>query len=97
MSARTQRLAYLAWITVCFVWGTTYLAIRVALDTVPVALFAGLRWTAVSALLAALLPLFGEHLPHPRTWGRIAVAGFRTHVGWTDGASSESSSSSGRS
>ena len=36
-------LAYLAFITVCIVWGTTYLAISVALETVPVLLVAGLR------------------------------------------------------
>jgi len=76
MSRRERRLAYIAWITVCFVWGTTYLAIRVALESVPVALLAGLRWAAAGALLAAALPLFGERLPHPRTWGSIALTGF---------------------
>lgn len=76
MSRRERHLAYIAWITVCFVWGTTYLAIRVALESVPVALLAGLRWAAAGALLAVALPLFGERLPHPRTWGPIAVAGF---------------------
>ena len=76
MSHRERRLAYAAWITVCFVWGTTYLAIRVALESVPVALLAGLRWAAAGALLAAVLPLFGERLPHPRTWKSIAIAGF---------------------
>lgn len=76
MSRRERQLAYIAWVTVCFVWGTTYLAIRVALESVPVALLAGLRWTAAGALLAAALLLFGERLPHPRTWGSIALAGF---------------------
>ncbi len=76
MSRRERQFAYIAWITVCFVWGTTYLAIRVALESVPVALLAGLRWGAAGALLAAMLPLFGERLPHPRTWGSIAFAGF---------------------
>ena len=76
MSRHERKLAYVAWIVVCVVWGTTYLGIRVALETVPVALLAGLRWAAAGALLAALLPLFGERLPHPRTWGPIAIAGF---------------------
>ena len=36
--------AYLTWAAVCVFWGTTYLAIRVALDTT---IFScGLRWTA---------------------------------------------------
>lgn len=75
-SARERRLAYLAWIVICLTWGTTFLAIRVALETVPVALVAGLRWTAAGALLAGALAARGERLPHPRTWGHIAVAGF---------------------
>ena len=36
-------LAYLAFITVCVVWGTTYLAISVALESVPVLLEQWLR------------------------------------------------------
>lgn len=68
--------AYLAWITVCVLWGTTYLGIRVALESLPVALLAGLRWTAAGVLLALLLPLAGEKLPAPRTWGPIALIGF---------------------
>jgi drug/metabolite transporter (DMT)-like permease len=76
VSARERKLAYLAWITICIVWGTTYLAIRVALESVPVALLAGLRWLAAGALMWAALPLFGLRLPPPRTWGSIALAGF---------------------
>lgn len=76
MSRRERRLAYVAWVVVCVVWGTTYLAIRVALESVPVALLAGLRWATAGALLAAMLPFFGERLPHPRTWKSIAIAGF---------------------
>jgi drug/metabolite transporter (DMT)-like permease len=76
MSRFERKLAYGAWITVCFVWGTTYLAIRVALESVPVALLAGLRWAAAGALLTALLPWFGERLPPPKTWGSVALAGF---------------------
>ena len=46
-----ERLAWIAWITVCVVWGTTYLAIRVALETVPVLLVAGLRWLSAGVVL----------------------------------------------
>lgn len=76
MSRHERKLAYLSWVVVCFVWGTTYLGIRVALETVPVALLAGLRWGAAGALLAIALPFLGERLPPPRTWGSIAIAGF---------------------
>ena len=76
VTPRERRLAIAAWVTVCVVWGTTYLGIRVALESVPVALLAGLRWTAAGLLLTAALPLVGEKLPPPRAWGSIAIAGF---------------------
>ena len=68
--------AYVAWVLVCLAWGTIYLAIRVALESFPVALLAGIRWTAAGAVLAAVLPLFGERTPPIRTWRPIALTGF---------------------
>ena len=75
-----RKLGFIAWITVCFVWGTTYLAIRIALESVPVALLAGLRWTAAGLLLAAIAPLMGQPLPGVRTWGGLALVGFLMNV-----------------
>lgn len=75
-----RRLALVAWITVCLVWGTTYLAIRIALESVPVALLAGLRWTAAGLLLAAVLRLSGQRLPPMRTWPALALLGFLMSV-----------------
>lgn len=79
-SSREHRLALLAWITVCLVWGTTYLAIRVALESVPVALLAGLRWTAAGGLLAIALRMSGLPFPAPRTWPSLALLGFLMSV-----------------
>ena len=69
-------LAYVAWILVCLIWGTVYLAISVALESFPVALLAGFRWTTAGLVLAAALPFFGERIPPMRTWGPIALTGF---------------------
>jgi drug/metabolite transporter (DMT)-like permease len=80
MSARERKLAYIAWITICVVWGTTYLAIRVALESLPVALLAGMRWTAAGLVLMLLLPAFGEHIPPRRLWRSIAIVGFLMNV-----------------
>jgi drug/metabolite transporter (DMT)-like permease len=70
----------MAWITVCVVWGTTYLAIRVALETVPVLLVAGLRWMAAGVILCAFSLATGRRLPGPRTWGSLALLGFLMNV-----------------
>ena len=67
--------AYVAWIAVCVAWGTVYLGIRVALESVPVALLAGLRWATAGALLATLVRLSGARMPPIRSWGAIALTG----------------------
>jgi drug/metabolite transporter (DMT)-like permease len=76
-----RTLGYAAWVTVCLVWGTTYFAIRIALETVPVSLLAGLRWLAAGVLLTMMLPALGHRLPKPRTWGSLLVLGILMNVG----------------
>jgi drug/metabolite transporter (DMT)-like permease len=71
-----MKLAYIAWVVVCVVWGTTYLGISVALETIPVAILAGLRWLVAGVLLAAMLPLIGQRVPPLRVWPAIALIGF---------------------
>lgn len=73
-------LAVLAFITVCIVWGTTYLAITVALQTVPVLLVAGLRWMAAGVIMSALMLATGRGLPRPRHWGPLVLLGFLMNV-----------------
>ena len=73
---RQRRLAYLAWVVVCIVWGTTYLGIRVSLETMPPMLMGGLRWLIAGALLAGYLLARGEPLPPPSRWGGILLLGF---------------------
>jgi drug/metabolite transporter (DMT)-like permease len=73
-------LAYVAFVTVCIVWGTTYLAISVALETVPVLLVAGLRWMAAGLMLSAFMLASGRGLPQPRLWGPLALLGFLMNI-----------------
>lgn len=70
-----SRLAYAAWITICLVWGTTYLGIRVALDTFPPALLGGIRFTIAGGLLTIWLVLRGRRLPPVHAWPSLAIAG----------------------
>ena len=74
--SQPPRLAYVAWVAVCLIWGTTYLGIRVALDAVPPALMGGFRWTAAGALLCAALLIRGEKLPPRSAWRGLALQGF---------------------
>ena len=73
---QTRRTAYLAWLSVCVIWGTTYLAIRIALETIPPALLGGLRYTAAGILLGVVLLARGERMPARAHWGGLALLGF---------------------
>ena len=69
------RLAYVALVAVCVIWGTTYLGIRVALEAVPPALMGALRWLTAGSLLLAYAWLRGQALPHVGSWASLAVQG----------------------
>ena len=75
-SARERRLAYFAWALVCVIWGTTYLGIRISLETIPPALMGGLRWTIAGVLLGGYVLMRGEPLPSRKSWGGIALMAF---------------------
>jgi drug/metabolite transporter (DMT)-like permease len=79
------RRAYFAWAVVCLVWGTTYLAIRVALESIPPILMAAMRWIAAGAILIAALKIRGERLPGPRAWPALTVLGILL-LGFGNGA-----------
>jgi drug/metabolite transporter (DMT)-like permease len=61
---------------VCLVWGTTYLAIAVALETLPPLSMAGFRFIVAGSVLAAVLKFRGERMPPPSAWSRLALLGF---------------------
>jgi drug/metabolite transporter (DMT)-like permease len=69
MKGREKLLAYAAWAAVCIFWGTTYLAIRVGLETLPPMLFAGIRFLIAGTILMAGVRWWsGARLPHGREW-----------------------------
>ena len=79
-AAKGNPVAYLAFVIVCIIWGTTYLAITVALETVPVLLLAGLRWMFAGVVLSGLMVLTGRGLPRPALWGPLLLLGFLMNV-----------------
>jgi drug/metabolite transporter (DMT)-like permease len=67
--------AYAAWTIVCVVWGTTYLAIRISLETLPPLLMAAIRSIVAGGLLVTVLAIRGVRLPRPPAWPTLAVLG----------------------
>lgn len=76
MTAAVRRNAWIAFIAVCVIWGTTYLGIKVALETIPPFLMGGIRYVIAGVLLSSILVMRGEKLPPPAEWGRLALLGF---------------------
>jgi drug/metabolite transporter (DMT)-like permease len=74
-STSSTRLAYAAWIAVCLLWGTTYLAIRIALETIPPMLMGGLRWTVAGALMLAAMTVRGDRIPGRSEWPALTILG----------------------
>ena len=57
---------------ICFVWGTTWLAMKVGIATVSPGIFAGLRWTIAGAVILAYRRARGERvMPPPRLIPRL--------------------------
>jgi drug/metabolite transporter (DMT)-like permease len=73
---RERRLAYFAWVAVCLIWGTTYLGIRVTLETMPPAPMSAMRWLIAAGILIVVLRAGGQPLPPRSRWGGIALMGF---------------------
>ena len=81
----SRRRALFAWAAVCLIWGTTYLAIRISLETIPPLLMAAMRWIAAGGLLIVVLALRGERLPARREWPALAMLGILL-LGFGNGA-----------
>jgi drug/metabolite transporter (DMT)-like permease len=76
MEAITDRPAWktlLAFAIIYFVWGSTFLAIRIGVHEVPPLLFAAMRFVAAGAVLFGWMLAKGEHLPNGRQWGSVLV------------------------
>lgn len=73
-NARGWQIA-VAFLAVYLVWGSTYLAIRVAIETLPPFLMAATRFLTAGALLYALGRVGGAPRPAPHEWRASAVLG----------------------
>jgi drug/metabolite transporter (DMT)-like permease len=72
----------IAFTAVYIIWGSTYLAIRVGVQQLPPALFAGARFVTAGILLAIYARLSGQKFPtYLREWRTIAITALFMLVG----------------
>jgi drug/metabolite transporter (DMT)-like permease len=66
-----------AFVVLCIVWGSTYLAIRIGVAELPPALFAGVRFLIAGGILLGAARLLRRPLPaRRRDWATNIVVGF---------------------
>ena len=78
---RARWLVVLSLAALYLIWGSTYLAMRVGLETLPPFLMAGGRFLTAGTLLYAALRLSGTPAPTRREWGAAARTGVLLLVG----------------
>lgn len=71
----------LAFAAVYVIWGSTYLGIRVAVETLPPLLLAGARFVIAGGVLFGVLVARGAPLPSRLEWWRASVAGITMLAG----------------
>jgi drug/metabolite transporter (DMT)-like permease len=72
---------WLALITVYIAWGSTYLAIRFAVETIPPFLMAGVRFLIAGAILYGWRRLAGDPTPARIEWRSAAIVGLLLLLG----------------
>jgi drug/metabolite transporter (DMT)-like permease len=73
---RTRLLrVILAFAAVYLIWGSTFLGIRLAIQTIPPGIMAGMRWCIAGALFYAALRWRGAPPPSARDWRTAAIIG----------------------
>ena len=67
--------AFLAWINVCVIWGTTYLVIRIGVQRLPPMIFAGIRWIIAGSIFIVFMKWKGKALPKANEIVHLAIVG----------------------
>lgn len=88
--APSRTALILAFTAIYLIWGSTYLGIRVAIETMPPFLMAGVRFLIAGAVLLAFLKLRGAAWPTARQWrlnlfiGTLLLLGGNGLVVWAE-------------
>lgn len=75
IEAKHNRLAYLALVAVCFFWGTTYLGIRISLESIPPLYLIAGRYVISGSILLIAAAFGGAKLPCGRELLYTAICG----------------------
>ncbi len=75
MTQEDRKKAYLAYASVCFFWGTTYLAIRIGVEHLPPGLFAGVRFFLAGIIFIIFLKWRGYAFPTKGELIPLAIIG----------------------
>ncbi len=73
ISERAWKVA--AFVAIYFVWGSTYLAIRLVSETLPAFIMIGMRFFLAGLLLYGWIRLRGLPSPEPRQWRAASISG----------------------
>lgn len=90
MTDKTLWRAYLALAIVCVVWGTTYFALRIGVETFPPFLFSGIRQVLAGIIIITALKLSGRlkfskpDLLHQSVPGILMIALGNGVIGWAE-------------
>jgi drug/metabolite transporter (DMT)-like permease len=75
MTEKKNLKAYAAWITICIIWGTTYLAIKIGVEDFPPVLFAGFRWLIAGPILIIIMRIRGYKFPEKEDLIHLGIVG----------------------
>lgn len=64
-----------AFLTIYLIWGTTFLGIRIAVESIPAFMMAGLRFLLAGGVMLLLLLAQGGRFPSLRHWRSATIAG----------------------
>jgi drug/metabolite transporter (DMT)-like permease len=68
-------LTAIVWITLCLIWGTTWIVIKIGLEDLPPISFAAIRFLLATVILFVLLRVQRIPLPKGREWRLLALTG----------------------
>ncbi len=71
----TRTTFYFAFAAVCLIWGSTYLGVRFAIETLPPLLMAGVRFTIAGGIMFAWARSSGAAMPTWQEWRSASIVG----------------------